>query len=145
MSNIIYNKQAFVQSAIYNGSLWKYPSGSMMGSDLDQIAERKGYFLIAESKKFDWDEKVTFPFGQIHMLRHLNDALPKRKIFIVGTNSYSAVNDEDEIWFRTLDEENLGAFESSPLTLQKSQMIKTNKLEFNKIANRLVSGVNIIA
>ena len=141
----IYNPQAFVQSAQYNGSLWKYPSGSMMGSDIDQIAEKNGYFLIAESKRFDWDEKVTLPFGQIHMLRHLNDALSKRKIFIIGTNSYNATKEDDSIWYRTLDEGGLGAFDNASLTLQKSQMIKTTKQEFNKIANRLVSGVNIFA
>lgn len=140
--NIIYNNQRFLESGIYNGSLWKYPKGSVMGSDLDQIAEKNGYFLIAESKKFDWCEQVTLPFGQIHMLRHLNKALPKRKIFIVGTNSYNAVNDEDPIWFRTLDEEGLGDFGNTELILQKSQMIKTTKQEFNKIANRLVYGVN---
>jgi hypothetical protein len=110
--NEILSPKIFLESAIYNGSLWKYPIGTVMGSDLVQIAEKNGYFLIAESKQF-WFEQVTIPFGQIHMLRHLNNSLPKRKIFIIGTDSYKAVNDEDPIWFTTLDEENFGDFGNS--------------------------------
>ena len=142
--NEILSPKIFLESAIYNGSLWKYPKGTVMGSDLDQFAEKNGYFLIAESKQF-WFEQIIIPFGQIHMLRHLNNSLPKRKIFIIGTDSYNAVNDEDSIWFRTLDEENFGDFGDfgNSLILQKSQMIKTTKQEFNRIANRLVGGMKI--
>jgi hypothetical protein len=63
----IHSLEQYLKSGLFNGSLWKYPSGAIMGTDLDQIAERHGYFLIAESKKFNWNDEVTFPLGQILM------------------------------------------------------------------------------
>jgi hypothetical protein len=140
----IHTPTQFLKSGLYNGSLWKYPNGNLMGSDLDRIAERHGYFLIAESKKFNWDDEVTFPLGQLLMLKQLNKQLQRRKIFLVGTENYDARRTDDSIWFSTMDEveqNKMPSVSGTSLVLNKSKMIKTTKERFNILGNNLVNGV----
>jgi hypothetical protein len=116
-----------------------------MGTDLDQIAERHGYFLIAESKKFNWNDEVTFPLGQILMLKQLNKQLSRRKIFLVGTENYDACSPNDSIWFSTMDEvdqNKIPSVHNGLLVLKKSNMIKTSKKRFDILGNDLTNGVS---
>ena len=140
----IHTPQQYLKSGVFNGSLWKYPSGTIMGTDLDQIAERHGYFLIAESKKFNWNDEATFPLGQVLMLKQLNKQLQRRKIFLVGTENYDACRPTDSIWFATMDEvdqNKMPSVDNGSLVLKKSTMIKTTKERFNTLGNNLINGV----
>lgn len=140
----IYNKDLFVKSGLYNGSLWKYPSGAIMGTDLDQIAERHGFFLIAETKKFNWNEEVIIPLGQYLLLNQLNNQLRRRKIFIIGTDNYENVDPDNPIWFTTMDEIEISSRSKigldNQLHLKKTNMNKTTKKQFNESSNNLIKG-----
>jgi len=141
----IHSPEQYLKSGLFNGSLWKYPSGAIMGTDLDQIAERHGYFLIAESKKFNWNDEVTFPLGQVLMLKQLNKQLSRRKIFLVGTENYDACSPNDSIWFSTMDEvdqNKIPSVHNGLLVLKKSNMIKTSKKRFDILGNNLINGVS---
>lgn len=136
MNNTIYNKEAFVQSALFNGSLLECPTGAMLGTDLDLIAERRGNFVIAETKRF-WDGEATIPFGQQLMLKRLNQQLENSTTFYIATDSYNATNPDDHIWYVTVDEMEQN---SNSRLLTKDIMHETTKKDFNALANCIITG-----
>ena len=143
MTNRIYNKEAFVQSALFNGSLLEYPTGAMLGTDLDLIAERRGNFVVAETKKF-WDGEATIPFGQQLMLKRLNQQLENSTLFYIATDSYSATNPDDHIWYITIDEMEKNPSQNQRL-LKKEIMHKISKKKFNALVNNIINGGSLFA
>ena len=67
------SKSLFAESEMCNGNLSKFSRDTMTDTDLDQIAKRHGFFLIAETKKFSWNEKIIIPIDQWRHLKCLGN------------------------------------------------------------------------
>lgn len=90
-------------------------------TDLDVFIERKGKFLVLETKRYVEGNGVNVPFGQYLALQALSD-LPEFDVWLVGEP-----DEGDALYVLGLGEREPTKVRTQPVWFKHRQFIKTDK------------------
>ena len=126
-------------SQIFTHSLVRYHDGKSRMMDLDGISQKLGYFLIFETKTFSMDmiEVKLMPFTTYSELKN---QLPRCDIYIIGTDSNTRIDDDDAIYYISIEEARRVKQDNSQailsICIHRNQMTETTRGAFNHFMNR---------
>lgn len=125
-----------VKSFKFARSLIKYPDGNSRLMDIDGITQKLGFFIIIETKTFYMDE-IELKTAPYCLFLALYDTLPRREIYIVGTDSNDRIDPKDTIWYTTLESirKNWETADGH-VHIHRAQMHRTTRSEFSFYTNQ---------
>ena len=145
MTSFLRDDIGYLGSRYYSMSLIEYPNGNHRTNDIDFVSVKNNYLLFGETKMFiPGKDEIWIDYTKFSMLKQLAEQLDKsrRKIFLVGTDSYDLTSPTDKLWAITIDsvlsDETPSLTPSGNIVIHKDNMIPYTREEFSDLGNRLL-------
>ena len=136
--SILKHPQTYVNSGIFSTSLIQYADGNNRTTDIDFAAENVGFLIIGECKKF-WNNQIHIPLMQFTVLNTLFDCYKRIQVYIVGTDDYWQVYNDNMIRYTCFNLIRNGKtpFQHSPdACFNRCDMLPITRTDFSKMLNK---------
>ena len=145
MTTFLRDDFGYLNSRRYAMTSIQYPDGRPRTNDIDFVSFKNDFIELGECKLFVCGKnEMWIDSTKFNMLKLLANQIKKinRKIFFVGTESYSLTRPTDMMYFTTLDSVLSGETPSQTcsgnIIIEKDDMIKSNREGFSELCNGLL-------
>ena len=145
MTTFLRDDLGYLNSRRYAMTSIQYTDGRPRTNDIDFVSFKNDFIELGECKLFVCGKnEMWIDSTKFNMLKLLANQIKKinRKIFFVGTESYSLTRPTDMMYFTTLDSVLSGETPSQTcsgnIIIEKDDMIKSNREGFSELCNGLL-------
>ena len=145
MTTFLRDDLGYLNSRRYAMTSIQYTDGRPRTNDIDFVSFKNDFIELGECKLFVCGKnEMWIDSTKFNMLKLLANQIKKinRKIFFVGTESYSLTRPTDMMYFTTLDSVLSGETPSQTcsgnIIIEKDDMIKSSREGFSELANGLL-------
>jgi len=145
MTTFLRDDLGYLNSRRYAMTSIQYTDGRPRTNDIDFVSFKNDFIELGECKLFVCGKnEMWIDSTKFNMLKLLANQIKKinRKIFFVGTESYSLTSPTDMMYFTTLDSVLSGETPSKTcsgnIIIEKDDMIKSSREGFSELANGLL-------
>ena len=145
MTSFLNDDYGYLNSRRYAMSSIIYPDGRPRTNDIDFVSFKNNFIELGECKLFvAGKSEMWIDATKFNILKLLANQIKKinRKIFFVGTESYSLTKPTDMMYFTTLDSVLSGETSSKTcsgnIIIEKDNMIPATREGFSELCNGLL-------